>query len=148
VLAESPATLKAYLAIGKIFDESSFTQAEREVIMLTASRVQDCRYCVAAHSAVAGMQKVPADVIEAIRNDLPIANKKLEALRAFTVSIIENRGWIFDEETGAFLEAGYNMILGISFKTISNYANHFANTPLDDAFAAKAWAPVAERLAS
>jgi len=154
VLAESPATLKAYLAIGKIFDESSFTQAEREVIMLTASRVQDCRYCVAAHSAVAGMQKVPADVIEAIRNDLPIANKKLEALRAFTVSIIENRGWIFDEETGAFLEAGYNkaqileLILGISFKTISNYANHFANTPLDDAFARRAWAPAAERLAS
>jgi uncharacterized peroxidase-related enzyme len=152
--AESPATLKAYMTIGQIFDDSSFSPAERQVVILAASRFHECHYCVAAHSVIADLQKVPADVVEAIRNDQPIADSKLQALRTFTTSVIEKRGWVSDEDTGAFLVAGYSkaqileVILGISFKTLSNYTNHIANTPLDDAFAAKAWAPAEMRLAS
>jgi alkylhydroperoxidase family enzyme len=53
-----------------------------------------------------------------------------------------------------FLTAGYTkaqvleVILGISFKTLSNYVNHVTETPLDDAFATQAWKPVPDRLAS
>ena len=152
--AESPATLKAYLAVGKIFEESSFSPTERNLIVLTASRFNECRYCVAAHSTAAAMQKVPANVIEAIRTDQPIADSRLEALRVFTTTVLEQRAWVSEEDTDAFLGAGYTreqileVILGISFKTLSNYVNHFADTPLDDAFAPKAWAPVTKRLAS
>jgi len=32
------------------------------------------------------------------------------------------------------------VLLGVATKTISNYMNHIAATPLDDAFAAMAWA--------
>ena len=154
VFAESPAALKAYLTIGQIFDESSFSPTERQLVILAASRFNECRYCIAAHSVVANLQKVPADVIEAIRNDQPIADSKLEALRTFTTAVVEKRGWVTESDTAAFLAAGYSkaqileVILGISFKTLSNYANHIADTPLDDAFAAKAWAPVSRRLAS
>ena len=154
VFAESPATLKAYLTIGQIFDESSFSATERQVVALAASRFNECRYCVAAHSVVADLQKVPADVIEAIRNDQPIADSKLEVLRTFTTAVVEKRGWVSDDEIAAFLAAGYSraqileVILGISLKTLSSYSNHIADTPLDDAFASKAWAPVSKRLAS
>lgn len=154
VFAESPATLKAYLTIGQIFDESSFSPTERQLVILTASRFNECHYCMAAHSTVAEMQSVPADVIDAIRNDQPIADGKLEALRTFTTAVVEKRGWVTGDDTEAFLAAGYakaqilEVILGISFKTLSNYVNHISDTPLDDAFAPKAWAPVAKRLAS
>ncbi len=154
VFAESPAALKAYLSIGQIFDESSFSPTERQLVILTASRFNECRYCVAAHSVVARMQKVPADVIETIRNDQPIADSKLQALRTFTTAVLEQRGWVTEDDTAAFLAAGYSkaqileVILGISFKILSNYADHIADTPLDDAFAAKAWAPVSKRLVS
>jgi len=154
VFAESPATLKAYLTVGKIFDESSFSPTERQLVILTASRLNDCRYCVAAHSVVAGMQKVPAELIEAIRNDQPIADSKLQALRSFTAAVVEKQAWVSDEDVADFLAAGYSkaqvleVILGISFKIMSNYVNHITDTPLDDAFAAKAWAPVSKRLAS
>lgn len=154
VLAESPATLKAYLTIGKIFDESSFSQTERQLVILTASRLNACHYCVAAHSTVAGMQKVPADIIDAVRNDLPIRDEKLETLRTFTTAVVEKRGWVADDETAAFLAAGYTksqvleVILGLSFKTLSNYVNHITEPPLDDAFAARAWTPVESTLAS
>jgi len=154
IFAESPATLKAYQIIGRIFDESSFSPTERQLVILTASRLNECYYCVAAHSTVAEMQKVPADVIEAIRNDQPIADSKLQALRTFTTAVIEKRGWVTGDDTEAFLAAGYTkeqileVILGISFKTLSNYVSHIAEPPLDDAFAPKAWTPVATRLAS
>lgn len=152
--AESPATLKAYLSLGKIFDESSFSPTERQVVALTASRIGECHYCVAAHSTVADMQNISAKVVEAIRDDRPIADGKLESLRLLTTSVVENRGWVSEDETARFIAAGFTkaqvfeVVLGVGLKTLSNYVNHIADTPLDDAFAAKAWSPAQIRLAS
>ncbi len=154
VFAESPTTLKAYMTIAKIFEESSFSPTERLVVILTTSQINNCRYCVAAHSAAAGMQKIKADVIEAIRNGLPIADDKLQALRTFTATVIEKQGWATADDIALFQAAGFSkaqvfeVILGVAFKTISNYVSHIADTPLDDAFATKAWAPATTRLAS
>lgn len=152
VFAESPTALKGYMTISKIFDESSFSATERQLIILAASRDNECNYCIAAHTVVAGMQKVPADVVEAIREDRPISDNKLEALRKFTTAVVEKRGWVSDEDASAFLAAGYSkaqileVIVGVSFETLSNYTNHIADTPLDVAFEAGAWAPVDVRL--
>lgn len=152
--AESPATLEAYLALGQIFDKSSFSATERQTVILAASRYNECHYCVAAHSVVAGMQKVPADVIEALRNDTPIADARLEALRQFTTAVVDQRGWVSEDEVDAFIAAGFTraqvleVVLGVTFKTLSNYTNHIADTPLDDAFAGAALAPVETRQAS
>lgn len=154
VMAESPAMVKAYMTMGQLFDESSFSATERQVVILTISRFNKCDYCMAAHSVIAGMQKVPADAIEAIRNDQPIADGRLEALRTFTRAVVEQRGWLPANDIATFLAAGYTkaqvleVIFGVSFKTLSNYVNHVAETPLDDAFAAQAWTPVTDRLAS
>jgi hypothetical protein len=35
------------------------------------------------------------------------------------------------------------VLVGVTQKTLSNYANHLAETPLDDAFAKAAWEMVA-----
>lgn len=147
VFAESPAALKAYLTLGELFGNTSFSETERQVVLLAISRFNDCRYCVAAHSTIAGMQNVPADVVDAIRNDTPIADPRLETLRSFTTAMVDNRGWVSDDDVAAFVAAGYtkanvlDVILATSFKTLSNYTNHIAETPLDSAFAAKEWAP-------
>lgn len=149
VFAESPATLKAYLTLGELVGQTAFTDTERQVVILAISRFNECHYCVAAHSAIAGMQKVPADVVDAIRNDEVIANDKLQTLRAFATAVVEKRGWVSEADVTAFLEAGYDkaaileVILALSFKVLSNYANHIADTPLDDAFAATEWKPAA-----
>lgn len=145
VFSESPTILKGYMTLGKIFDESSFSATERQVVLLAASRFNECTYCVAAHSVIAGMQKVPADVVNAIRDDRPIDDSRLEALRVFTTAMVEQRGWLSDGDVTAFLEAGFEkaqileVVLGISFKTMSNFTNHLADTPLDTAFASAAW---------
>jgi uncharacterized peroxidase-related enzyme len=147
VLAESPPVLKAYLQLGQIFDESSLSPAERQVAILAVSRGNGCNYCMGAHSVIARMQKVPEQAIEAIRQDRPIEDRRLEALRKFTTTVVDQRGWISEQEISEFEDAGFNraqvleVILAISFKTLSNYVNHFAGTPLDDAFHGSEWTP-------
>ena len=62
-----------------------------------------------------------------------------------TLSVVKNRGNVSDEELKAFYDAGYGerqlleIILGLSQKVISNYTNHIAETPVDDAFEKFAW---------
>lgn len=145
VMSESPALLKGYLALGELFDKTAFSNTERQVVLLAASRENGCHYCVAAHSTVAEMAKVPSTVIEALREGHPIADTKLEALRIFVVKVVNSRGWPTEGEIQAFLRAGYthrhifDVVLGVGYKTLSNYANHIADTPLDQPFQAKEW---------
>ena len=145
VLAESPAAAKAYLGLNEIFDTTSFSTTERQVILLTVSRYAECHYCIAEHSTVAEMQKVPREIIDAIRNDEPIAIYKLEVLRVFTTVAVDKRGQVSDQDLSVFFEAGYEkqqvleVIVGIAMKTLSNYVNHISDTSVDSAFAAKCW---------
>ena len=144
-MAHAPATAKAYLALGQLVGETSFDPTEQQVILLAVSRYNECEYCVGAHSAISAMQKVPADVIESIRNDEPITDAKLEALRVFTTQVVEQRGRLSDDDIGNFIAVGYSqsqmleVLLGVAMKTISNYTNHIAGTELDVAFADFAW---------
>lgn len=149
VMAEAPALVNAYITLNRIFQETSFSPTERQIVMLTASYENGCDYCVAAHSTMAGTQKVPQNVVQAIRDGVPIADAKLEALRRFTAILVNTRGWPADADVDVFLKAGYGkkqileVILGIGAKTLSNYTNHVTHTPLDRAFAAAAWSKAA-----
>jgi uncharacterized peroxidase-related enzyme len=147
MMANSPAMLETYAQGYSQFRENSgFTAAEQEVVFLTISRENECHYCMAAHSFVAdNMSMVPLDVTEAIRNDGPIADSKLSALRAFTQTMVVSRGRPGDASVDEFTDAGYSenhildIILAISVKTISNYSNHLFDTPVDAAFSVRSW---------
>lgn len=143
-LATSPKALKAYTGINEIFARSSFSPLEQQIVLLTVSNYNGCDYCVAAHTTVALRQSLPKDVIESVRNGTPIADARLEALRSFTIQMVDKRGWLEDGELDVFLAAGYTpenaleVVVGIAMKTLSNYANHIMDTPLDEAFAVNA----------
>ena len=100
---------------------------------------------MAAYSTIAGMLGVPKNTIQALRNNTPIDDSKLEALRKFTRTVVQERGWVSEEATQAFLDTGYNkaqlleVITGIAMKTLSNYANHIMETPVDEAFKVQEW---------
>jgi alkylhydroperoxidase family enzyme len=88
---------------------------------------------------------VPVEVTNAIRDDTPVPDSKLEALRQFTTRLVEDRGWVNETEVLTFIEAGYtranvlDVIVGVGLKTLSNYINHIAGTELDASFAGRAW---------
>lgn len=145
IMANSPAVVKAYNEMGKLFGETSFSSKEVNLIYLIVSRANKCHYCVSIHSMAAEMVKVPEEDIEAIRNKKPLSDSMLEALRKFTTLMVENRGWASEQEIDDFLKAGYKkeqvleLIVGIAQKSISNYINHIAHTPLDEAIKPYKW---------
>lgn len=149
VMSEAPALVKAYTTLNGIFDESSFSPSERQVVLLAVSYENGCEYCVSAHSVIAGMQKVPDEVVSAVRDNSPIPDEKLEALRQFTRKVVQSLGRPEEADIKAFLDAGYGkqqileVVLGVGVKILSNYTNHIADTPLDEAFSDQAWTKAA-----
>jgi AhpD family alkylhydroperoxidase len=145
LLAESPAAVESYQTLSGIFQASSLTPTERNVVWLTINYENECHYCMAAHTAIAKSEKVDGDVIEAIRNGIAIEDPKLESLRSFTRSLVANRGWVDGAEVDVFLAAGFtkenvfDVLVGISQKVLSNYSNHIATTPVDAPFRKFTW---------
>ncbi|MCZ6641225.1 MAG: carboxymuconolactone decarboxylase family protein [Gammaproteobacteria bacterium] len=145
VLAEAPTAVEAYGTLNELFMRSSFTPQERHVVWFANIYENDCTYCMAAHTGIANLEKVPEEVIEAARSGKPYADNRLEALRQFTRSVVVNRGWVSDEELETFLAAGFNrqhvleVVVGVAHKVISTYTNHIAKTPLDAAFKRNTW---------
>lgn len=145
VLAASPQILEGYQKLHELFTQSSFNEEELTVVWQAINVEHACHYCVPAHTGIANMMKIDEDITEALRNETPLADSKLEALRTMTLSIVRNRGNVSQADLDAFYAAGYeekhilDIILGLSQKTISNYTNHIANTPVDAAFSKFAW---------
>jgi uncharacterized peroxidase-related enzyme len=146
VFAESPVAISTYLHISKELQaHGALTPQEQQIVMLAVSETNGCDYCVAAHSMVAAMAKVPVDTITALRDGELPADPKQAALVRFAKAVLEGRGWVPEAEKEAFLQAGYStrhvldVLAILAMKTLSNYTNHFAQTPLDPAFEESRW---------
>lgn len=145
VMAESPNVLKAYKQLTECFTQSSLNADEITVVWQSVNVENACHYCVPAHTAIASQMGVSEEITQALRDETPLPDAKLEALRRFTLAMVRDRGNPGQSELKAFFDAGYgpqqalDVVLGISMKTLSNYTNHIAETPLDDAFQSMAW---------
>lgn len=145
-LANAPAALKMYLAFNETMNEfAHLTPVERQVVYLTISAENGCTYCVGAHSVLAGMAEMPSEMLTELREQRPLSDSKLNALRNFTLAQMEHRGWLPEKAIEDFVAEGYDqrhvleVITLLAQKTMSNYYNHMAQTPLDDMFQSMKW---------
>lgn len=145
VMAEAPGLLEAYKTVGELFTNSSFDNDEITVIWQTINVENACHYCVPAHTGIAKSMGVDDAISNALRDKTSLPTPRLEALRDFTLSVIQDRGNVEDAKVQAFLDAGFSkknileVILGYSQKIMSNYTNHLAKTPVDKAFQKFEW---------
>ena len=145
VLAESPQAYEAYQLLHKLFTETDFDADELTVVWQAINVENSCHYCVPAHTGITKMMKVSDDITDALHNETPLPTAKLEALRSFTIQMVRERGNASDAQLESFFDAGYShravldVILGIAQKTISNYVNHVAVTPVDEVFQPLLW---------
>lgn len=151
-MAAAPTAAKAYATLGDLFGQTSLTPVEQQLVLAAVSVSNGCRYCVAAHSWGLEAAGAGPDTVRAVREGRALADRKLEALRHFTTTVVEQRGWLDESDVEAFLGAGYRqdqileVLVGVALKTLSNYANHIAAMPLDSALGEYAWESVqAER---
>jgi len=145
--AESPASLQAYLGLSGAFGQSSLSAVEQQVVLVATSVANECKYCVAAHSMLLTMSGLAPDQVERVRAGQSLDDATLEALRATVVEIVTARGWTSPDARARFHAAGFTVaqylevLVGVTQKTLSNYLNHVAETPLDAPFEKFAWVP-------
>ncbi|WP_367256957.1 carboxymuconolactone decarboxylase family protein [Pseudomonas sp. stari2] len=138
VLANAPAALETYVTVSVLNGKAELSLAEREVVQLIAATNHGCDFCVAGHTAVAlNKAKLPQEVVSALRERVTVPEQKLETLAAFTREVIATRGNVSEQTYNQFKAAGYTegnaleVILGVSLATLCNFANVFADTPLN-----------------
>ncbi len=145
VMAESPQVLEGYQGLHKLFTDAAFDADEMIVVWQTTNVEHEFDYCVPAHTGIAKMMKVSDEITHALRNETPLPTAKLEALRVFTLRLLRGRGNVTKARMQEFFAAGYghravlDVILGLAQKTMSNYINHVAQTPLDDVVKPLVW---------
>jgi len=133
--AHSDTALENYLNFSNA--KTSLSAKEREVVNLAVSQVNNCIYCLSAHTAIGKMNGFTDEQILELRAGYSSVNNKLNALAKLAKNITENRGRTDSEVIEDFFSAGYtkaNLIDTISLvgdKTISNYVHSTTQVPVD-----------------
>ena len=143
--AASPHLLEAFGRVVAIFENTTLDPLAREVVVMAIATRNGCHVCVAMHTARLTELGASPDVIAALRSAAPLADQRLDALRVFTLRVLDTAGDVGDEALAAFLASGYTrqnaleVVLGIGTYTMSTLANRLTGAPLDEALSAFAW---------
>ena len=117
--------------------KSTLRAKEREVINLVVSQINECQYCLAAHTAIAKMNGFTDEQILEIRSRTVSFDDKLAALANYVADAVINRSKPSEAAVDALFEAGYNeanlvdIIMVIGDKIISNFIHGTTKVPID-----------------
>ncbi|HUB89364.1 MAG TPA: carboxymuconolactone decarboxylase family protein [Dyella sp.] len=134
-LAHSEHALGNYLAFQNA--KSSVTGKAREVVNLVVSQVNQCEYCLAAHTAIGKMHGFTDVQLLEIRGGKASFDAKLDALARLVKSIATERGHAEPALIDAFFAAGWSkenlvdVIVIIGDKTVTNYLHAVTKVPVD-----------------
>ncbi len=139
--AHSATALGTYLTLQNA--KSSLNAKQREIVNLVVSQVNDCEYCLAAHTAVGKMVGFTDAQILEIRQGRASFDPKLDALARFVREVAEKRGHVAAADTEAFLKAGWSegavvdVIMVVGDKIITNYLHGVTKVAVDFPAASK-----------
>lgn len=144
-LAESPQLLDGFLKLSALFETATLDPVAREVLILTVATRNGCEVCVAMHTAKLIALGVSPALVAALREQRPLDDERLEAVRAFTLEVVATAGAVDDTTLRTFLAHGFTtknaleVVLGIGAYTTSTLANRLTRAPLDEQLADYAW---------
>lgn len=117
--------------------KSSVNGKAREVVNLVVSQVNNCQYCLAAHTVIGGMVGFTAEQIQEIRRGGASFDTKLDVLAKLVKNIATERGHADPARVQAFFAAGWtqenlvDVIVVIGDKTVTNYLHATTQVPVD-----------------
>jgi AhpD family alkylhydroperoxidase len=144
-MAVSPHLLDGFGRLTAIFEGSTLDPMAREVVVMTIATRNGCHVCVAMHTARLTALGADAQLIGALRGAAPLPDRRLDALRVFTLRLLDTAGDVGDDALQAFLASGYTrqnaleVVLGIGTYTMSTLANRLTGAPVDDPLRGFAW---------
>jgi uncharacterized peroxidase-related enzyme len=133
----SPAALEGYLGLNGALAKGALDAPTRERIALAVAQVNDCGYCLAAHTYL-GKNVAKLDLAEMTANRKGGSNDpKAAAAVRFAVEVTKARGHVSDADLTAVKLAGYTegeiveIVLHVALNTLTNYVNGVADTDID-----------------
>jgi uncharacterized peroxidase-related enzyme len=133
----SPASLEAYLGMNGALGKGTLDVRTRERIALAVAEINDCGYCLSAHSYFGkNLAKLSDDEILANRNG-GSADVKADAAVRFAAQLANARGQVGDDAVQAVRQAGYTdaqiieIIAHVAINTFTNYVNESLKTEID-----------------
>ncbi|MEQ8535553.1 MAG: carboxymuconolactone decarboxylase family protein [Imperialibacter sp.] len=133
--AHNETALGDYMALQN--RKSTLKAKEREVINLVVSQVNECQYCLSAHTVLGRMNGFTDEQILEIRTGQASFDSKLDALAKFVKDATINRSKPGRESVEALFSAGYSsanlvdIIIVIGDKVISNFIHGATQVPVD-----------------
>lgn len=133
--AHSETALTSYMAFQNA--KSSVFGKAREVVNLVVSQVNECQYCLAAHTMMGKMNGFTDEQILEIRRGHASFDAKFDALAKLVKGITQSRGHVDQALVDAFLAVGWtkenlvDAIVVIGDKTVSNYLHSTTKVPVD-----------------
>ena len=134
--AQSPAVLNAYLAFSDALSKGALTPKQNEIVALATAQVNECHYCISAHTFLgkkAGL--TPEGVIAARKGSA--ADAKDAAIAAFAKAVAASRGHVADADLAAARKAGVSdgviveIVAQVTLNVLTNFTNNVAKTAVD-----------------
>jgi AhpD family alkylhydroperoxidase len=143
-LAVSPQLLEGFGKLTTIFENTELDPLAREVVVMTIATRNGCHICVAMHTARLAALGAGPELVAALRAAAPLQDESLEAIRRFTLRVLDTAGDVGDAALRQFLACGYTtqnaleVVVGIGTYTMSTLANRLTGAPVDQQLAAYA----------
>jgi AhpD family alkylhydroperoxidase len=137
-MATSPDLLDGFLRLSAMFEGTTLDPIAREVLIMTIATRNGCHLCAAMHTARLTTLDADAGLVTALRTGAALADPQLDAIRLFTLRVLETSGDVGDAALRVFLARGYTernaleVVLGIGAYTMSTLANRLTGAPVDE----------------
>lgn len=137
LVANSPAALEGYLGMSGALAKGSLPAQTRERIALAVAQINDCGYCLAAHSYLGKNLAKLSDAEIATNRHGGSLDPKADAAVRFAAEVVRARGHVSDTDVRAVRMAGYDdaqiveIVQHVALNTWTNYINVVAKTAID-----------------
>ncbi len=147
VYGARPELLGGIAELANGFGNGQLSNAEREIVYLTTSVANKCRYCVAGHTYYALDAGIDEETVDRLRGGRSLDDAGRDALQMFSRTLAQGRGHSAAAAQERFLKQGFtrsqtfDVIVGVAAKTLSNMTASLLELSLDDAFKPYVWSP-------
>jgi uncharacterized peroxidase-related enzyme len=135
-MANSPATLKGYLALSGALAGGVLGRKTQERLALNLAQANECDYCLSAHTFTAPrVGLTEQDVLDSRRGTA--ADAKSDAILKFAAAVLESRGSVSEQDIADVRTAGVSdeemgeVVANIALNVFTNFFNKTADVDID-----------------
>src|SRR6266853_3628030 len=136
VMANSPASLRAYIRADAALVRGQLTPRQRQQVALAVAEINGSSYSLSAHYDTGKSLGLTHQEMQLARN-ATAADSKAETMLRFTQAVVLQRGEISDDDFQALRKAGFadgqiiEIVANIALNIFCNYFNSVAKIEVD-----------------